>query len=109
MTCHTKRLEAFLLAQLAGLHATSKLQEQLNRQALLYKEILLILSLQDLKLSRTMSSYISRIASATTSEEEQQCLFVTLGMLVLDEIHFPTQDPIKDVIGGSGAYCKPQC
>ncbi|OBT44093.1 hypothetical protein VE00_04503 [Pseudogymnoascus sp. WSF 3629] len=52
-----------------------------------------------------MGSYFSRIASAPASEEEQQCLFVTLGMIVLDEIHFPAQDPIKDVIGGSGAYC----
>jgi hypothetical protein len=56
-----------------------------------------------------MGSYFSRIASAPASEEEQQCLFVTLGMIVQDEIHFPAQDPIKDVIGGSGAYCKPQC
>jgi hypothetical protein len=48
------------------------------------------------------------MTSATTSEE-QQCLFMTLGMVVLDELHFPAQDPIMNVIGGSGAYGKVYC
>ena len=30
--------------------------------------------------------------------------FATLGMVVLDEIYFPLQAPMKDVVGGSGAY-----
>ena len=38
--------------------------------------------------------------------EKQRAHFVTLGMVVLDELHFPNQEPIKDIIGGSGAYCR---
>ncbi len=45
-------------------------------------------------------------ATRMAASENQQCLFITLGMAVLDELHFLTQDPIQDVIGGSGAYCK---
>ena len=30
--------------------------------------------------------------------------FVSLGMVVLDELHFPDQQPLYDVVGGSGAY-----
>lgn len=37
-------------------------------------------------------------------------LFTTLGMLVIDEIHFPSRDSgeskvLVDVVGGSGAWC----
>ncbi|KAF2096536.1 pfkB family kinase [Rhizodiscina lignyota] len=31
-------------------------------------------------------------------------LFVSLGMVVLDELRFPSSPPAKDVVGGSGAY-----
>jgi len=30
--------------------------------------------------------------------------FVSLGMVVLDELRFPGKAPLLDVIGGSGAY-----
>ncbi|KAG9239418.1 pfkB family kinase [Amylocarpus encephaloides] len=40
--------------------------------------------------------------SATTAETK--CLFVTLGMLVLDELHSYGQNPKVNVIGGSGVY-----
>ena len=30
--------------------------------------------------------------------------FSTLGLVVLDEIHFPLRETIRDVVGGSGAY-----
>ena len=30
--------------------------------------------------------------------------FLSLGMVVLDELHFPGKKPLTDIIGGSGAY-----
>lgn len=30
--------------------------------------------------------------------------FVSLGMVVLDELHFPSAPTMYDVAGGSGAY-----
>lgn len=30
--------------------------------------------------------------------------FVSLGLVVLDEIRFPDQEPLINVVGGSGAY-----
>jgi len=44
--------------------------------------------------------------TSVNAGDEQQYLFVTFGMVLLDELHFPAHDPIKDIIGGSGAYCK---
>ena len=44
---------------------------------------------------------------------EQKCLapkehsnirFTTLGVVVLDELRLPSQEPMVDVIGGSGAF-----
>jgi len=38
---------------------------------------------------------------------EQQCsdvTFVSLGMVVLDELRYPGKAPLLDVMGGSGAY-----
>lgn len=32
--------------------------------------------------------------------------FVSLGMVVLDELRFPTRETLHDVVGGSGAYGK---
>ncbi|KAF5859116.1 hypothetical protein ETB97_003304 [Aspergillus alliaceus] len=34
----------------------------------------------------------------------QDILFVSLGLVVLDEIRFPNREPLTDVLGGSGAY-----
>jgi hypothetical protein len=31
--------------------------------------------------------------------------FVSLGMVILDEIHIPNQPPMLDVVGGSGTFC----
>jgi hypothetical protein len=31
-------------------------------------------------------------------------VFVSLGMVVLDELRFPGREPLYDIIGGSGAY-----
>jgi hypothetical protein len=30
--------------------------------------------------------------------------FTSLGLVVLDEIRFPNQEPLLDILGGSGAY-----
>ena len=40
------------------------------------------------------------------SDEElrQTISFVSLGMVVLDELRFHGQRPLTDVVGGSGAY-----
>lgn len=35
---------------------------------------------------------------------EQEILFTTLSNLVLDELRFPGQKPMIDVVGGPGAY-----
>ncbi|KAL5046911.1 hypothetical protein BDW71DRAFT_61623 [Aspergillus fruticulosus] len=37
-------------------------------------------------------------------DEELTISFTSLGLLVLDEIRFPGQQPLTDVLGGSGAY-----
>lgn len=42
--------------------------------------------------------------------KDQEILFTTLGMLVLDEIHFASRGSeaakvMVDVVGGSGAWC----
>jgi hypothetical protein len=31
-------------------------------------------------------------------------LFVSLGLTVLDEIRIPGQEPLRNVLGGSGVY-----
>ncbi len=38
------------------------------------------------------------------SEAQPEILFTSLGMVVLDEICFPSEGPLIDIIGGSGAY-----
>ena len=35
---------------------------------------------------------------------EHSISFMSLGLLVLDEIRFPNRKPLTDVLGGSGAY-----
>jgi hypothetical protein len=35
---------------------------------------------------------------------EQEILFTTLSNLVLDELRFPGQKPMTDVVGGPGTY-----
>jgi hypothetical protein len=35
--------------------------------------------------------------------------FVSLGLVVLDEIRFPNQEPLINVVGGSGAYGRFPC
>ncbi|KAL5001880.1 Ribokinase-like protein [Aspergillus recurvatus] len=37
-------------------------------------------------------------------DEEPIISFTSLGLLVLDEIRFPGQQPLTDILGGSGAY-----
>lgn len=34
----------------------------------------------------------------------QETIFTSLGLVVLDEIRFPDQEPVTDVLGGSGVY-----
>ncbi|KAJ5716668.1 hypothetical protein N7493_008579 [Penicillium malachiteum] len=36
--------------------------------------------------------------------EEQNISFASFGLVVLDEIRFPNQPPMKNILGGSGAY-----
>lgn len=36
--------------------------------------------------------------------DAQEISFVSLGMVVLDEIRLSGQDPLTDIVGGSGAY-----
>ena len=43
--------------------------------------------------------------SRLSKEEPHQVIsFVSLGMVVLDELRFPGQQPLSDILGGSGAY-----
>ena len=42
--------------------------------------------------------------SPISAEKPHQILFVSLGMVVIDELRFPGQQPLIDVLGGSGAY-----
>ena len=46
------------------------------------------------------------MGSWISNEEPHQVsiLFVSLGMVILDELRFPGQRPLVDVLGGSGAY-----
>ncbi len=37
---------------------------------------------------------------------DDEIVFVSLGMLVLDELRFPSSPTLYDVVGGSGAYSK---
>ena len=47
----------------------------------------------------------SKVASqAWLQDPGHQIIFVSMGMVVLDEIHFHSGNILSDVIGGSGAY-----
>ncbi|KAI1434536.1 Ribokinase-like protein [Xylaria sp. CBS 124048] len=44
-------------------------------------------------------------AEADAEAEQQGIEFVTLGMFIIDEIHYlPPTPPVKDVLGGAGTY-----
>lgn len=45
--------------------------------------------------------------SEMVSDPDSQIIFTSMGMVVLDEIQFPSGKLLKDVIGGSGAYSEP--
>lgn len=36
--------------------------------------------------------------------QEQDISFVSLGLVVLDEIRIPTREPLTYILGGSGSY-----
>ena len=40
------------------------------------------------------------------SQTRPEILFTSLGMVVLDEIFLPSEEPLTDIVGGSGAYSK---
>lgn len=45
------------------------------------------------------------VLSNNEAYDEKPCIsFTSLGLLVLDEIRLPGQEPLTDVLGGSGAY-----
>ncbi|KAL4817518.1 putative PfkB family kinase [Aspergillus spinulosporus] len=44
------------------------------------------------------------LSDSEANDEKPNISFTSLGLLVLDEIRFPGQDPLTDVLGGSGAY-----
>lgn len=39
-----------------------------------------------------------------TDTDDQPFCFASLGLVVIDEIRFPNQQPLENVLGGSGAY-----
>lgn len=41
---------------------------------------------------------------AFRQDGDDAIVFVSLGMLVLDELRFPSSPTLYDVVGGSGAY-----
>jgi hypothetical protein len=41
----------------------------------------------------------------TRHEADDTVDFVSLGMVILDDISVPNRELIKDVVGGSGAFC----
>jgi hypothetical protein len=43
--------------------------------------------------------------SSNLELEANQIDFVSLGMVILDDISIPSRPLIKDVVGGSGAFC----
>lgn len=40
----------------------------------------------------------------TSAPQQLRIKFASLGLVVLDEIHFPSKATQKDVVGGSGSY-----
>ena len=40
----------------------------------------------------------------TAKSEDSVLIFVSLGLAVIDEIHFGSERAIRDVLGGSGTY-----
>lgn len=35
---------------------------------------------------------------------DHDIMLTTLGLVILDEVHFPNKDAVTDVLGGSGTY-----
>ena len=48
-----------------------------------------------------MGAWFSRQQSPSS---ELDVTFVSLGMVVLDELRFPREKPLSDVMGGSASY-----
>ncbi|KAL4734870.1 putative PfkB family kinase [Aspergillus similis] len=46
----------------------------------------------------------SVLSDSEAYDEKPNISFTSLGLLVLDEIRFPGQEPMTDILGGSGAY-----
>jgi hypothetical protein len=44
------------------------------------------------------------LSDSEAYDEQPSISFTSLGLLVLDEIRLPRQEPLTDVLGGSGAY-----
>ena len=51
-----------------------------------------------------MAQTLSYVRDSQSSEARPEILFTTLGMVILDEIYLPSDEPLIDIIGGSGAY-----
>ena len=46
----------------------------------------------------------SKLPCVSAIQSQRPILFTTLGLVVLDELHFPNGEMRKDLVGGSGAY-----
>jgi hypothetical protein len=44
------------------------------------------------------------LSDSEAYDEKPSISFTSLGLLVLDEIRLPGQEPLTDILGGSGAY-----
>jgi hypothetical protein len=51
-----------------------------------------------------MGSYFFTPSEARSDDSREHPVFVSLGMVVLDEIRFPNGTILHDVAGGSGLY-----
>ena len=80
--------------------------------------LLLIISTLHLQTTESSGMLAGRMISLNSSESstspkatkgsESQPLLTSLGLAVIDEIHFGSGDVVRDVLGGSGTYCESQ-
>lgn len=50
--------------------------------------------------------YLIMASTCPEKQLERSPAFVSLGMVVLDELQFPSRETLYDVPGGSGAYSR---
>jgi hypothetical protein len=51
-----------------------------------------------------LSSDADKIAPPESPQSAQTIDFMTMGMFIIDEIHFTTKSPVFDILGGAGSY-----